>query len=169
MEYTDVNGSTQMAAKNDKEKTLKELERETSVFVRRALRRLWNEEGDSGVLDRWTYAVLVRLSDGPKRVGEVARMFAIDKSTASRHVKRIVEGGLAEAVPDEQDARSTIVRITVLGIERLAEARTAHMEPVSRVFAAWPEEDRQTLARLLARLNADLDKLGEAQGKKAEE
>ena len=64
------------AAKRDEQTTLANLEQEMSVLVRRALRRLWSEESESGALDRWTYAFLVRLSAGPMRVGEVARLFA---------------------------------------------------------------------------------------------
>lgn len=150
-------------AKQDMRTTLGDLERELSVLVRRALRRVWAEESDSGALDRWTYAFLVRLSDGPMRVGEVARSFGVDKSTASRHLKRIVEGGLAEASAGAGDARSSVVRITALGARRLAEARTARMEPMRRVFATWPEEDRRTLARLLAKVNSELDALAEPQ------
>jgi DNA-binding MarR family transcriptional regulator len=145
------------AASPEVQTTLAELEREMSVLVRRALRRLWTEESDRGVLDRWTYAFLVRLSDGPMRIGEAARSFGIDKSTASRHLKRLVKGGFAEASVDAGDARSSVVRITPFGVTRLAEARTARMEPIRRVFAAWPEEERRTLARLLARLNSELD------------
>jgi DNA-binding MarR family transcriptional regulator len=150
---------TTKTASQDAQATLAALEREISVLVRRALRRLWTEESDSGVLDRWTYAFLVRLSDGPMRVGDVARSFGIDKSTASRHLKRIVEGGLAEASVAAGDARSSVVRITALGATRLDEARTARMEPIRRVFATWPKEERRTLARLLAKLNSELDAL----------
>jgi DNA-binding MarR family transcriptional regulator len=140
--------------------TIAALEREMSVLVRRAMRRLWSHEGSDGGLDRWTYAMLIRLSeDGPMRVGEVAKRFGIDKSNASRHLAKLSEGGLVEASPDERDARSSIVRVTALGIERLEQARVARMEPIRAVFATWPEEDRRDFARLLARLNADLDQM----------
>lgn len=141
----------------DSQATLGDLEREMSLLVRRAFRRLWTEAAESGPLDRWTYAFLVRLEGGPMRVGEVARSFGIDKSTASRHLKRIVDGGLAEASADAEDARSSVVRITPLGASRLAEARDVRMAPMRRIFAAWPEEDRRALARLLAKLNSELD------------
>jgi DNA-binding MarR family transcriptional regulator len=157
--------SAAKTAKGNDQTTLASLEQEMSVLVRRAIRRLWSEESESGALDRWTYAFLVRLSAGPMRVGEVARIFGIDKSTASRHLKRIVEGGLAEASVDAADARSSIVRITALGQTQLDEARTARMEPMRRVFAAWPEEDRRMLALLLARLNAELDAQTESRPK----
>lgn len=148
--------------RQDVHPALGDLERELSVLVRRALRRLWTEASNQGALDRWTYAFLVRLSAAPMRVGEVARSFGIDKSTASRHLKRIVEGGLAEALLDADDARSSLVRITPFGKARLAEAQVARMEPLRLVFATWSEEDRQTLTRLLGKLNAELDALAEA-------
>lgn len=147
--------------------TLGDLEREMSLLVRRALRRLWTEETEGGALDRWTYAFLVRLEAGPMRVGEAARTFGLDKSTASRHLKRIVEGALAEASVDAGDARASVVRITALGVARLAEARTVRMAPMRRIFATWPEEDRRTLARLLARLNSELDAQAESQRREA--
>ncbi|PTL77610.1 MarR family winged helix-turn-helix transcriptional regulator [Vitiosangium sp. GDMCC 1.1324] len=141
--------------------TLTALEREMSVFVRRALRSIWTEEDDEGTLGRWTYALLVRLSDdGPLRVGEVARRFGIDKSTASRHLARFEEVGLVEAIADERDARSALLRVTPQGEQCLAKARLARMQPLRRVFASWPEQDRAELTRLLARLNVELDQLG---------
>ena len=145
--------------------TLTALEREMSVFVRRAVRSIWNEKQDEeGALDRWTYALLVRLSDeGPLRVGEVARRFGIDKSTASRHLGRLEQEGLVESLADERDARSALLRVTPQGEVRLTEAREARMKPLRRVFATWPEQDQVELTRLLARLNADLDLLGGSQ------
>ena len=151
-------------AKGEQATVFAALEREMSVLLRRAMRRFWNDdEYADGVLDRWTYALLIRLSDeGPLRVGEVARRFGVDKSTASRHLKKLQDGGLVEAIQDSTDARSALMRLTPRGTARLAEVRTARMEPLRRVFSAWPEQDRQELARLLARLNSDMDQVGEA-------
>lgn len=141
--------------------TLNALEREMSVFVRRAIRAFWSEERDDGVLDRWNYALLVRLYDeGPLRVGEMARRFGIDKSTASRHLGKLEEEGLVEAVADERDARSVLLRVTPRGEARLLEVRQARMQPFRRLFDTWPREDQAELSRLLARLNEDLDRLG---------
>lgn len=145
--------------------SLTALERELSVLMRRAVRSIWKEEFDQGVLDRWNYALLVRLSDvGPLRVGEVARQFGIDKSTASRHLSRLAEQGLVESIPDERDARSVLLRVTPLGDERLAEARELRMRPLRRVFATWSEVDQAELTRLLARLNSELDQRGKPPG-----
>lgn len=143
------------------ERSLNALERELSVFIRRAIRSFWKEEHDEGALDRWNYALLVRLSDeGPLRVGEVARRFGIDKSTASRHLGKLEEDGLVEAIADERDARSVLLRVTPQGETSLLKARQARMEPIQRLFDTWPEQDQAELSRLLARLNEDLDRLG---------
>lgn len=141
--------------------TLAALEREMSVLVRRSSRALWVDEKTAPEgLDRWTYALLIRLSDeGPLRVGEVARRFGIDKSTASRHLGRLEAEGWVEAVSDVRDGRSALLRLSVAGEERLRQVREARLRPLRRVFASWKDEEQLQLARLLARLNAELDRL----------
>jgi DNA-binding MarR family transcriptional regulator len=134
------------------------LERELSVLVRRSLLSLWNNKRDESGVDRWTYALLVRLSEeGPMRVGEVARRFGIDKSTASRHLGRMEEQGLLAGIPDETDARSVLLRVTPRGAEHLAATRVERLRVVRQIFDAWTEQDRAELTRLLGRLNTDLD------------
>ena len=134
------------------------LEREISVLVRRSMRALWEGPQQEGVLDRWTYALLIRLSEeGPMRVGEVARRFGFDKSTASRHLGRLQDEALVESFTDPDDGRSSLLRVTAQGEERLKQTREARLGPLRRVFASWQEEDQAVLTRLLARLNAELD------------
>jgi|GEM_PF-2494281 len=140
--------------------TLSALERELSVLVRRAIGSFWGKREVSGV-DRWTYALLIRLSEeGATRVGEVARRFGIDKSTASRHLGRLEEQGLLESIPDESDARSVLLRMTPRGAEHLAATRAERLLVLRKIFATWPEQDREDLTRLLGRLNTDLDQVG---------
>ncbi|ATB28430.1 MarR family winged helix-turn-helix transcriptional regulator [Melittangium boletus] len=140
--------------------TLSALERELSVLVRRAIGSFWGKRDEGGV-DRWTYALLIRLSEeGTTRVGEVARRFGIDKSTASRHLGRMEEQGLLESIPDESDARSVLLRMTPRGAEHLAATRAERLQVLRKIFAAWPEQDRADLTRLLGRLNTDLDLSG---------
>lgn len=138
------------------------LEREMSVLVRRSIRALWEEPKRDGGLDRWTYALLIRLSEErPMRVGEVARRFGFDKSTASRHLGRLQDEGLVESVTDPDDGRSAFLRVTAQGEQLLAATREARLEPLRRVFGSWQEEDQALLTRLLSRLNAQLDTLDE--------
>ena len=153
---------TQQGAEQGTEQgqTLSSLERELSVLVRRSISSVWNKR-DMGV-DRWTYALLVRLAEeGPLRVGEVARRFGIDKSTASRHLGRMETQGLVEGVPDESDARSVLLRVTPQGTQHMGEARTRRLGVLRKVFNAWPEQDRSELNRLLRQLNMALDQTEE--------
>ncbi|RCV51820.1 MarR family winged helix-turn-helix transcriptional regulator [Marinitenerispora sediminis] len=136
-----------------------ELERETTLLVRRAMRGLWLvERGADPAVDRHTYPLLAALAeDRPMRVGEVARRFHLNKSTASRHLRRLTDAGLVEAAPDPLDRRSSLLTASPAGRDRIATIRRARADRLREALAAWPESDRRDLARLLGRLNADLD------------
>jgi DNA-binding MarR family transcriptional regulator len=153
-------GGAQQGGAQQGDDVLPSLERELSVLVRRSIGSVWNKR-DMGV-DRWTYALLVRLAEeGPLRVGEVARRFGIDKSTASRHLGRMETQGLVEGVPDENDARSVLLRVTPQGAQHMGEARSRRMAVLRKIFTAWPEHDRSELNRLMRQLNAELDQSDE--------
>ncbi len=140
------------------EQVLEALEREMSVLSRRMLRVPWVEREDGVRLDRWTYALLVRMAEeGPMRVREVARRFGLDKSTASRLLRRLEEQGLVGSVPDEEDGCSALLRITPGGRALLGRTREERLRFLGRLFGSWEEEERHQLAQLLARLNGDLD------------
>jgi DNA-binding MarR family transcriptional regulator len=141
--------------------TLSAMERELSVLVRRLGALLWSKS-EEGALDRWTYALLMRLAEeGPLRGGEVARRFGIDKSTASRHLGRLEGQGLIRADTDPDDARSVLFQVTEQGAEHLAATRAARLQPLRQVVASWPEHDRTELTRLLGQLNRELDQYGD--------
>ncbi|ATB41773.1 transcriptional regulator [Cystobacter fuscus] len=141
--------------------TLSVMERELSVLVRRLGSLLWSKN-EEGALDRWTYALLMRLAEeGPLRGGEMARRFGIDKSTASRHLGRLEGQGLIRADPDPEDARSVLFQVTEQGAEHLAATRATRLHPLRRVVASWPERDRSELTRLLGQLNRELDQYGD--------
>jgi DNA-binding MarR family transcriptional regulator len=141
--------------------TLSAMERELSVLVRRLGALLWSKSAE-GALDRWTYALLMRLAEeGPLRVGEMARRFGIDKSTASRHLGRLESLGLIRAEADPGDARSVLFRVTEQGTEHLAASREVRLRPLRQVVASWPEHDRSELTRLLGQLNRELDQYGD--------
>ncbi|MFC7331086.1 MarR family winged helix-turn-helix transcriptional regulator [Marinactinospora rubrisoli] len=136
------------------------LERETTLLVRRALGGLWLLDRDvDPAVDRHTYPLLAVLTeDRPMRVGEVARRFHLDKSTASRHLRRLTEAGLVESVPDPRDRRSSLLTASPAGRARIATIRHGRAARLREALAAWPDSDRRDLVRLLGRLNSDLDR-----------
>ena len=141
--------------------TLSAMERELSVLVRRLSAVLWGKS-EEGALDRWTYALLMRMAEeGPLRGGEVARRFGIDKSTASRHLGRMEAEGLIQAGDDPADARSVLFKVTARGEKHLATTREARLHPLRQVVASWPDPDQTEFTRLLGQLNRELDQYQE--------
>ncbi|AXI76904.1 MarR family winged helix-turn-helix transcriptional regulator [Peterkaempfera bronchialis] len=107
---------------------------------------------------RGGFAVLAALHRcGELRVGELAELFEIDVSVASRHLADLEERGWAERTPNPHDRRSWYARLTPEGehaaLERFARAR----DLLAELLADWPDEDAAELARLLSRLRTSFD------------
>ncbi|MDA8074228.1 MAG: MarR family transcriptional regulator [Actinomycetota bacterium] len=146
--------------------SLEALEIELSMFVRRtAAHYLTGSVGQAaeGPLDGWRYPLLVRLAEnGPQRSAELARAFGLNRSTLGRHLARLEEAGLVCHADDRHSdgrghAPSSQFVVTAAGQAALETARRARMGPLSELLGTWPEAQRCELARLLARLNHDLD------------
>ncbi len=147
--------------------SLEALEIELSMFVRRAAGHyLTGSAGQpaEGSLDGWRYPLLVRLAEnGPQRSADLARAFGLNRSTLGRHLARLEEAGLVCHSGDDRHsdgrghAPSSQFVVTADGEAALETARRARMGPLSELLGTWPEAQRSQLARLLARLNHDLD------------
>ncbi|MDA8401075.1 MAG: MarR family transcriptional regulator [Actinomycetota bacterium] len=140
---------------------LETLEKELSVFVRRAAAHyLGGQAGQAGEepLDGWRYPLLVRLAEGgPQRSAELARVFGLNRSTLGRHLARMEETGLVCRVDGRRQGATSAFFVTDTGRVALVAARRARMGPLRTLLDTWPEAERRELARLLARLNHDLD------------
>lgn len=79
------------------------------------------------------YRILVILSENETlRMSDLSRGGLASRSTVSRQVSRLVERGDVERLPDVNDARNRLVRISDLGRERLHEAAKDHVRLVRR-------------------------------------
>lgn len=108
-------------------------------------------------LDRSAYVLLAALVARPRRISELAELLNLDVSTISRQVRTLELAGLArrEAVP--ADRRASLLVATEAG-ERAAEAqRRARREIFEQLLADSPDEELETMARLLHRLADRLD------------
>ncbi|MFJ6214130.1 MarR family winged helix-turn-helix transcriptional regulator [Streptomyces sp. NPDC092296] len=107
---------------------------------------------------RGGFALLGMLSRcGDLRVGEVAELFEVDMSVASRHVADLEEHGWAERTPNPHDRRSWYVRLTPAG-ERMAQQRLAQArEVLADALEDWSDADIAALTDLLARLRTSFD------------
>ncbi|MCO1576560.1 MarR family winged helix-turn-helix transcriptional regulator [Crossiella sp. SN42] len=135
------------------------LEHELTLFTRKAFWRFWTTRYPEVIgLDQTTYPYLAVISARPGlTVGELARMFNVDKSTASRHVAKLTSAELARVVDNPPNARTQPLQATEEGRRRVAIVQADRAAWLHGVLADWPEQDRRDLARLVARLNADLD------------
>ncbi|MGH9049151.1 MAG: MarR family winged helix-turn-helix transcriptional regulator [Acidimicrobiia bacterium] len=100
---------------------------------------------------------LSRLADAQgMRLGELAQQLRVDCSTASRHVSRLVERGLARREPDPLDARAVVLTATAAGQRLIRRLRAAHCQLLDERLATWSDDDLRALVGLTGRLVDDL-------------
>ncbi|MBZ4320256.1 MarR family winged helix-turn-helix transcriptional regulator [Streptomyces huiliensis] len=134
------------------------LERELSVFLRRA--RASSGEMAREVhpeLEPAAYGLLVRLADaGRQRATDLAAYFGVGKATMSRQLRALGELGLVTRTPDPADGRASLVALTEEGHARFSRVRDARRGQYMRKLADWDRGEIGELARLLHRLNTTL-------------
>jgi DNA-binding MarR family transcriptional regulator len=86
---------------------------------------------------------------GPLTVNGVADALGVDQPRGSRLVARAVEAGLVRRGADPDDGRRSVLVLTPRGARVLAEGHRARRAAVEAALAGWPDEDRETFARLL--------------------
>jgi DNA-binding MarR family transcriptional regulator len=135
------------------------VEREVTVLLRRTLEAVWSSGYGEGPVDRYTYPVLAVLdAHGPLALAELTTRLGLSKPTVSRQVGRLGSAALVETCPAPHDPRAVVVSLTTQGAQEVRRVREARRKGLQEVLAGWSDADSDTLAGLLARLNADLDR-----------
>ncbi|WP_426364948.1 MarR family winged helix-turn-helix transcriptional regulator [Streptomyces sp. E-08] len=127
-----------------------ELARSVSAIgaVKRGLARVLPVECQGG-----SAAVLALVNHhGDMRTSRLAELMAVDMSVCSRHVAHTVEHGWIERLPDPDDKRSRILRLTEPGHAMLGELDRRVTDAFSRHLVEWSDDDVELLTHLLARL-----------------
>jgi len=141
---------------------LSRIEAALTVLVRRArlLAVSTGVQERAGVsLEPVSYAVLRRVAEcGPARLSEIAEKLAVDTSTASRHVSRLVEAGLVGREADPDDRRANALELTPEGIRVLHLLESARREALGEIIAGWEPTDVEQLAAGLERLVGDMER-----------
>lgn len=102
--------------------------------------------------------LLERLAErGALRMGALAELSRVDRSTMTAHVKRLVDHGWARRVPEPGDRRVVTIRITAAGRAVLRDVRVQEREALDRALRDWPPEDVARLSALLGRLARAVD------------
>ncbi|KJL42241.1 MarR family winged helix-turn-helix transcriptional regulator [Microbacterium trichothecenolyticum] len=88
----------------------------------------------------------------PLSVGEIADAVGVDQPRASRLVQQSVELDLVRREADPDDARRTRVALTDAGTRLVRGFRGERREAIDSALAAFTDEERAELARLLTKL-----------------
>ncbi|MFE9191156.1 MarR family winged helix-turn-helix transcriptional regulator [Micromonospora sp. NPDC007208] len=147
-----------MSDDHDESSTLGRIETEVALLMRfgEATRRATGT-AEHRVLDRAAYVILRHLADaGPQNVSALAARLNLDGSTVTRQVSALQRDGLITRTPDPSDGRGTVISPTPAGLQRMAAVQAARTRLYGDMLADWSPEDRETLARLLGRLNQAL-------------
>ena len=91
------------------------------------------------------------------RMSDLAEALRVDPSTATRAVQRLVNVGLADRRPDDDDGRVVMVRITSAGRARHADVAARRSEVMRHLLNAFTPHERPVLADLLDRFVASID------------
>lgn len=123
------------------------------LVIGRIARRLRQQSlGDMTPSQRSVLASLDR--HGSLRIGELARIENISAPSLSGIVGRLESRGFVTRTGDPEDARSTLVEVTPIAVEALAEARVERNAFLRRRLSTVSEEEREVLARAVSLLEA---------------
>ncbi|GAB2542685.1 MarR family winged helix-turn-helix transcriptional regulator [Brachybacterium huguangmaarense] len=106
-----------------------------------------------------TWRVVATLEQrGELRISDIAALEQVTRPTATTVVQRLEDEGVVARRSDPADARSSLVRLTDLGRDRLAAWRARVGDQVETLLGDLAPEDRGTLERAVGILGTVLDR-----------
>ncbi|MCZ4124119.1 MarR family winged helix-turn-helix transcriptional regulator [Streptomyces sp. H39-S7] len=101
--------------------------------------------------------LMMRLWDaGPQRQSDLIKVLELDPSTVTRMVQRLEQSGLVTRRPDPDDGRAVLVEATEAGHALRTPVEDAWRRLEEITVAGLSADERQELARLLARVEGSL-------------
>ena len=107
-------------------------------------------------IDYLTLPLLHLLTDGSRRVSDIADHFGSEISGVSRQISTLVRVGFAEKVPDPGDGRASLVALTPRGHEFMADLENKRTLWMRDLLSGWTSEEVSEFARLLMRFETSL-------------
>ena len=124
----------------------------------RMMQKLGRELDDAGKIPLDTYDILVQLAEngGRVRLRDLVNKVVLSQPGLSRKVARLEEEGLLERLPDPNDGRGVLVRMTRAGRAALRTAAVVHIAGIEREFTSRITDDEAaTLTAVFNRLLAE--------------
>jgi DNA-binding MarR family transcriptional regulator len=124
----------------------------------RMMQKLGRELDAAGKIPLDTYDILVQLAEngGRVRLRDLVNKVVLSQPGLSRKVARLEEEGLLERLPDPNDGRGVLVRMTRAGRAALRTAAVVHIAGIEREFTSRITDDEAaTLTTVFNRLLAE--------------
>jgi DNA-binding MarR family transcriptional regulator len=106
---------------------------------------------------RWQVLGAIALAERPLTVPQIARRMGLTRQSVHATVKRLLDDGLVELVPNADHRRSSLVSLSELGRERYQEMDGLQAIWVNRLVDGLRRSDLETTARVLGELCARLE------------
>ncbi|GGK35822.1 MarR family winged helix-turn-helix transcriptional regulator [Nocardia camponoti] len=129
------------------------IQRELTAFARRARGRAAELHPELSLV-AYSILDLARERDGCQAT-DLAEAFLLDKSTISRQVTVLENGGYLTREVDPTNRRNQLLRVTDAGRAVLAAADRQRRAAFTARFADWTDTDVAAFADYLARYNQD--------------
>jgi DNA-binding MarR family transcriptional regulator len=110
-------------------------------------------------LSRTEVGVLSTLSDGPRRVTELAQTEALAQPTVTQLVDKLEGRGLVSRARSGEDARVVMVAVTAAGTERLEEVRAEIRANMREALVDLPDAELTELAHAAETLGGLIETL----------
>lgn len=98
--------------------------------------------------------------EGPVRSIDLAASFGFAPRTVTEAIDGLERDGLVRRDPDPVDRRAKQISITAEGLAAIDGAEASRLTYVNNVFGVLSAEECEEIARLLGKLNAQLQSLG---------
>jgi DNA-binding MarR family transcriptional regulator len=98
-------------------------------------------ERATGLPPTW-FEVLANLSEGPRRMSELAEDLTLSRGGATRLVARLEDAGLVIRETPAHDRRATFARLTDAGAAALGRAKPVHLAAVEEGFGRHLSEEQ---------------------------
>ena len=148
--------------KSRRAESLRDLEQEVGVMIRRIRRVLWERaRAIHPDLQPSSYLMLAYLAEhGQLRASALAEALSIDKGAVSRQLGHLVELGLVDRTPDPADGRASLLTASAEAVGRINDVVEDRRRWLDERLGDWPDTELSGFAQVLGRYNAALDERG---------
>lgn len=112
-------------------------------------------------VSRTEVGVLRILTEGPRRITELASIEHVTQPAITLLVNRLAERGWVRRVADPSDRRAVLVSLTEAGEVAFAQLRAEYREMVRAEMAMLGDEDLEALARSVEIIDRLIERLNE--------